>query len=114
MTTIFPVGTPPPLSPERPAVQPPHGPDAAIAALRRAVRQFEAVFLAEMLRHAGFGQMPGTFNGGAGEAGFAGTLIQEYANRIAEAGGLGIADRISAAARPRPTPGPATPGRSGG
>jgi Rod binding domain-containing protein len=62
---------------------------------RRAVAErFEAAFLAEMLRHSGLGQMPDHFNGGAGEAVFSGTLVQEYANRIAATGTLGIADRV--------------------
>ena len=62
--------------------------------LRAVAEQFESAFLAEMLRHSGFGQMPDNFNGGAGEAAFSGTLIQEYANRIAATGTLGIANRI--------------------
>lgn len=64
------------------------------ARLRASAVRFEAAFLAEMLRHAGLGKMPSAFNGGAGEAGFSGTLIQEYATRISEAGGIGIADGI--------------------
>ena len=62
--------------------------------LRRSAEAFEAAFLAEMLRHAGLGRMPETFNGGAGEAAFSGTLIEEYARQIADQGGLGLADQI--------------------
>jgi Rod binding domain-containing protein len=62
--------------------------------LRAEAERFEAAFLAEMLRHSGLGQMPESFNGGPGEAAFAGSLVQEYANRIAATGTLGIADRI--------------------
>ena len=62
--------------------------------LRAEAERFEAAFLAEMLRHTGLGRMPESFNGGAGEAAFAGTLVQEYANRIAASGTLGIADQI--------------------
>lgn len=62
--------------------------------LRAEAERFEAAFLAEMLRHSGLGRMPESFNGGAGEAAFSGTLVQEYANRIAVSGTLGIADRI--------------------
>lgn len=62
--------------------------------LRAAAIRFEAAFLAEMLRHSGLGEMPSAFNGGAGEAAFSGTLIQEYAAKIADAGGIGLADRI--------------------
>lgn len=64
--------------------------------LRAVAEQFEAAFLAEMLRHTGIGRMPEIFNGGPGEAAFSGTLIQEYANKIAANGALGIGDRIYA------------------
>lgn len=62
--------------------------------LRAEAERFEAAFLAEMLRHSGLGRMPESFNGGAGEAAFAGSLVQEYANRIAATGTLGIAEQI--------------------
>jgi len=62
--------------------------------LRAEAERFEAAFLAEMLRHAGLGRVPQSFNGGAGEAAFAGSLVQEYANRIAATGTLGIAEQI--------------------
>ncbi len=62
--------------------------------LRAEAERFEAAFLAEMLRHSGLGRMPDSFNGGAGEAAFAGSLVQEYASRIAATGTLGIAEQI--------------------
>ena len=62
--------------------------------LRAEAERFEAAFLAEMLRHSGLGRMPESFNGGAGEKAFAGSLVQEYANRIAATGTLGIAEQI--------------------
>ena len=62
--------------------------------LRAEAERFEAAFLAEMLRHSGLGRMPESFNGGAGEAAFAGSLVQEYASRIAATGTLGIAEQI--------------------
>lgn len=61
---------------------------------RAAAEAFEAAFLAEMLRHAGLGRMPETFNGGAGEAAFAGTLVEAYANHIAGSASLGLAEQI--------------------
>ena len=64
------------------------------ARLRAAAERFEAAFLAEMLRHSGLARMPESFNGGAGEAAFAGSLVQEYANRIAATGTLGIAEHV--------------------
>lgn len=88
-------------------IQPPAGPPVAASApgnrpgnpmendgLRAVAERFESAFLAEMLRHSGLGKMPDSFNGGAGEAAFSGTLVQEYANRIAATGSLGIAERI--------------------
>jgi Rod binding domain-containing protein len=62
--------------------------------LRAEAERFEAAFLAEMLRHSGLGRVPESFNGGAGEKAFAGSLVQEYANRIAATGSLGIAEQI--------------------
>jgi len=67
------------------------------AALHRAAVEFEAVFLAEMLSHAGFGAERGSFGGGAGESGFAGMMVQEHARAIAETRSTGIAARIERA-----------------
>ena len=67
------------------------------AAIRAAAKEFEAVFLAEMLKHTGLGRPPESFGGGVGEAQFAPFLVREYASAIAERGGLGIAERIAAA-----------------
>jgi peptidoglycan hydrolase FlgJ len=64
------------------------------ARLRAESTRFEAAFLAEMLRYTGLGRMPESFNGGAGEAAFSGSLVQEYANLIAATGTLGISDQI--------------------
>lgn len=64
------------------------------ARFRAESTRFEAAFLAEMLRYTGLGRMPESFNGGAGEAAFAGSLVQEYANLIAATGTLGISDQI--------------------
>jgi len=74
------------------------------AALRVQARRFEAAFLAEMLRHTGVARMPESFNGGAGEQAFAGSLIQAYADRIVERGGLGLADQIYTALKARSRP----------
>ena len=61
------------------------------AAAERAAEDFEAVFLAQMLApmFAGLGDDP-LFSGGPGEAIFKSLLIDEYANSMAEAGGLGL------------------------
>lgn len=65
-------------------------------AIRKVALEFEAIFLAEMLKHSGVGQPQEAFGGGAGEAAFSGMLTQEYANQLAAKGGLGLADRIAA------------------
>jgi len=62
--------------------------------LRRVAREFETAFLSEMLKHAGVGRMPETFNGGVGEEGFADMLAREYAAEIARTGRLGLAEQI--------------------
>lgn len=69
------------------------GPDA----LRQVAVEFEAAFLAEMLNHAGVGETPEGFGGGAGEDAFASLLTREQARMMAERGGIGLADAIEAA-----------------
>ena len=64
------------------------------AALARAARDLEASFLALMLREAGVGAPRATFGGGAGEEQFASFLTQAYAERMAERGGIGLAEVI--------------------
>ncbi len=81
----------PALPESRPAVPRP------TSEMRAAAREFEAVFLAEMLRHAGLGAARESFGGGAGEAQFAPLLARAQADAMAEAGGLGLADRIAEA-----------------
>ena len=64
------------------------------AVMRRTAQEFEAVFLTEMLKHAGVGRMTEGFNGGPGEAAFTDMLTQEYAREISRSGGFGLADQI--------------------
>ena len=66
------------------------------ARLMRAARGFESVFVAEMLRSAGFGQARQAFGGGAGEEGFASFLLRAQADLIVQSGGFGLAERIYA------------------
>lgn len=75
-------------------VKPPAPAQADIAKLRHSAEQFEAVFLAEMLKHTGLGRMPDTFNGGAGEAAFSDFLTREYAEQIAKSRSTGISDQV--------------------
>lgn len=62
--------------------------------LAAAARQFEAVFLSQMLAAAGAGKPSESFGGGAGESQFASFLLDAQAQRIAERGGIGIAEIV--------------------
>lgn len=67
------------------------GAAAASPALLRAAEQFEAVFLAQILRDF----TAGAVAGGSAEAGpFASMLQDEYARLISRSGGIGIADAV--------------------
>ena len=80
-----------PFGGPRPPITPlPTEPDR----LQEAARRFEANFLAEMLRATNLGRTPETFGGGPGEEHFSTMLVQSYADRIAEAGGIGLADHV--------------------
>jgi Rod binding domain-containing protein len=70
-------------------------------ALLRAARDLEASFLSVMLQEAGVGAPRGTFGGGAGEDQFASFLTQAYAERMAERGGIGLAEAIFRALQER-------------
>jgi Rod binding domain-containing protein len=63
--------------------------------LRRAAEEFEAVFLSEMLAPM-FESLDtdGLGGGGTGEQIFRPMLVERYAESIANAGGVGIADSI--------------------
>lgn len=68
-------------------------------ALREAAVAFEAVFLTEMLSHAGIGASSGGvgdrgFDGGEGENAFASLLTREWATQLSEQGGIGLSDAI--------------------
>jgi Rod binding domain-containing protein len=66
----------------------------ASGSAEKAAQAFEAAFLAEMLKHAGVGEAPEGFGGGAGEDQFAGFLREAQAREMAAAGGIGIAEYI--------------------
>lgn len=83
-----------PLLPEK-SVAPNSGNEQNRAAeARRVAQEYEASFIAEMLKYTGVNSTSDTFGGGAGEDAFASFLTQEYATKIAEAGGLGIAETV--------------------
>ena len=63
-------------------------------AMRETAVELEATFLAEMLKHAGFGEARSAFGGGVGEEQFASFLRDEQAKLMAQAGGIGLAETI--------------------
>jgi Rod binding domain-containing protein len=63
--------------------------------LRRAAEEFEAVFLSEMLAPMFEGlDTEGLGGGGMGEQIFRPMLVERYAEAIARAGGVGVADSV--------------------
>ena len=62
--------------------------------LQAKAEDLEAVFLAEMLAHAGMGEQQGAFSGAEGEAQFTSFLRQEQARAIVQSGGIGLAESI--------------------
>jgi Rod binding domain-containing protein len=63
-----------------------------LAALRRTAESLEAHFLAEVLKTAGLHSSAAAFGGGAGEEQFSSFLRQAQAEKIAAAGGVGLAE----------------------
>lgn len=60
-----------------------------------AAREFEAVFIAEMMKPMFEGiSTDGLFGGGKGEEVFRGMLIQEYGKILAQTGGIGISGQV--------------------
>lgn len=57
-------------------------------------KEFEASFLAEMLKYSGINKTSETFGGGAGEDAFSSMLNDAYAESLVEAGGIGIAELV--------------------
>lgn len=86
MTLAVPAPTPTPPGRGLPSARP----EAVDPRLAEVARQFEATFLAEMLKHTGLGKMPESWNGGVGEQGFSDFLVREYADQIARERPLGI------------------------
>jgi Rod binding domain-containing protein len=81
-------GLPPPPEPAR-AAGAPRDP-----ALLAAARELEEGFLAEMLKSAGLGTLPGSFGGGVGEEQFGSLLRLEQARKMVDQGGLGLAESL--------------------
>ena len=56
--------------------------------------KLEANFLAEMLKSAGFGKARDGFGGGIGEEQFSSFVVENHARKLAETGGIGLAENI--------------------
>lgn len=67
----------------------------AMAKFDAAAKDFEAMFVSEMMKPMFEGiKVDPTFGGGKGEEIFQGMMLQEYGKMMAETGQLGIADTI--------------------
>lgn len=81
-----------------PSGVPPSAPPADRAGdttqMRAVARDLEASFLAEMLKHARFGETRASFGGGPGEDHFASMMRTEHARAMADQGGIGLAEAI--------------------
>jgi Rod binding domain-containing protein len=67
------------------------------AGAAKAAQEFEAMFIAQMLKPM-FQSLSteGMFGGGKGEEMYRSLLVEEYGKTIAKAGGVGIADQVKA------------------
>lgn len=77
-----------------PRPMPPESPPGRTEELRAVAQELEASFLAEMLKHAGFGEARESLGGGAGEDQFASLLRAEHARALADRGGIGLAESL--------------------
>ncbi len=66
-------------------------------AIEEAAKDFEAMFITEMMKPMFEGIKPDPmFGGGKGEEIFQGMMLTEYGKMVAETGQLGIADQVKA------------------
>lgn len=70
------------------------GPATGNTGLHQLAQEFEAVFLAQMLKSAGLGRGVDGFDGGMGEAQMQSFLIDAKARAIAASGGIGLAETV--------------------
>ena len=78
----------------KPTPTPANNPLEAGDSIKAAAKAFEALFVAEMLSHAGLGASKGAFGGGEGEAAFSSFLTRAYADGIAASGRFGLSEAI--------------------
>lgn len=63
------------------------------AELRESAKAFESVFVAQMLSQSGLGKALAADGGFGGEA-FSSLLVEQYAGKLVEQGGFGLAEHI--------------------
>lgn len=71
------------------------GEGAEKAAIDKAAKEFEALFLGEMFRHMFSDDPDPVFGGGNSEKVYQSMLIDEYGKAISKSGGIGIADAVT-------------------
>ncbi|MBI3440756.1 MAG: rod-binding protein [Proteobacteria bacterium] len=82
-----------------PTLSSPAAPDSAnqqgLVKTKAAAKEFEAVFLSQMMSHMfeGIGTDP-VFGGGEGEDMFRGMMVQEYGKQMAKSQSIGISDQL--------------------
>lgn len=70
-------------------------PPQQLAQTKAAAKQFEGVFISEMLSHMFEGtKTDAEFGGGQGEDMFHSLLVNEYGKQMAQGKGIGIADQL--------------------
>lgn len=66
-----------------------------IAKAEETAKEFEAVFVSEMMKPMFEGiSTDGMFGGGKGEEVFRGMLLQEYGKMVSQSGSIGLSDQI--------------------
>lgn len=76
-----------PLAPEKAPT------DSRDDEMRKNAKAFEAVFIAQMLSQTGLAKAFSANSGFGGEA-FSSLLVEQYANRLVDQGGFGLAENI--------------------
>jgi Rod binding domain-containing protein len=76
-------------------IQAPHAPKGDTRAIDKAARDFEGVFVSQMLEQM-WSEVPtdSNFGGGSGESVFRSLMIQAVGNQIANNGGIGLAANV--------------------
>jgi len=68
-----------------------------VARAEEAAKDFEAVFISQMLSHMFSGvEVDPMFGGGQGEEMFRSMMVEEYGKQLADQGGIGIASSVKA------------------